>query len=253
MRWLIVFALLYFGAGSALAQQTIQITSGEYAPYTSKDLKGGGFINHVITEAFKQEGYLVEFEYLSWKRAYNFAHTGDNYHATSFWYYREDRAKDFLYSVPLLFGYTVFYHLASNPLDDWDTLDDLNDKRIGITDGYTYTQEVWDAKESGRLRIQVVSEDELNFRKLLKGRIDLFLMETVVGAKLLRDKFEPEVAGTITFHPKALIEAPSYLLFNRNRDDVAEVVSDFNRGLSKIRANGTYAQMEKDLREGGYD
>ena len=253
MRWLVVLALLLFGAGDALAQKTIKITSGEYAPYTSKHLKGGGFTNHVISEAFEQEGYRVEFTYFSWKRAYNSAKTGDKFHATSYWYYSDDRAKDFLYSDPLILEHSVFFHLTSNPLDDWETLDDLEDKRIGITDGYTYIQEVWDGKESEQLDVQVVSTDELNLRKLLKGRIDLFLMETVVGAKLLRDKFDPEVAATITFHPKALIESQAHLLFNRNRGDAAEAVLAFNRGLSKIRANGIYAQMEEDLRTGGYD
>ena len=253
MRWLLTWALLLFGAGDALAQQTIKITSGEYAPYTSKDLKGGGFINHVISEAFKQEGYPVEFTYLPWKRAYNSAKAGDKFHATSYWYQSADRAEDYLYSDPLLLEYTVFYHLTGNPPGDWKTLDELKDKRIGITDGYTYTKAVWDGKESGRLDIQVVSTDELNFRKLLKGRIDLFLMESVVGAKLLRDKFDPEAAATIRFHPKALMEQPSHLLFSKNRGDAAELRAAFNRGLSKIRANGLYAQMEENLRTGGYD
>ena len=49
---------------------TILIASGEFAPYTSETLMNQGFANHVITEAFKQEGYVAEFDYLPWKRTY---------------------------------------------------------------------------------------------------------------------------------------------------------------------------------------
>lgn len=246
-------AMLLLGGGPTLAQETVRIASGEYAPWTSKNIKGAGFINHVISEAFARVGYRVEFEYYPWKRAFNSAKTGEKFHATSYWYYSDERAQFFHYSDPLGHEETVFFHLADNPPGDWQALSDLKGKRIGVTRGYTYTKEIWDAHESKALSIKVADTDEINFRKLLKGRIDLFLMETVVGKKLLRDKFSADEATRVTFDPNPLFEGLTYLLFNKNRADAEAVMAAFNRGLAEIRADGTYQKMEADLIAGGYD
>ena len=53
---------------SASAEEIITIATLEYAPWTGKNLKSNGFVNHVITEAFQREGYTVKYTYLPWKR-----------------------------------------------------------------------------------------------------------------------------------------------------------------------------------------
>ena len=250
---IIVSAVLLFAGGQSFAQETVRIASGEYAPWTSKNIKGAGFTNHVISEAFARVGYRVEFEYYPWKRAFNSAKTGEKFHATSYWYYSDERTQFFHYSDPLQHEETVFFHLADNPPGDWQALSDLKGKRIGVTRGYTYTKEIWDAHESKALSIKVADTDEINFRKLLKGRIDLFLMETVVGKKLLRDKFSAEEASRITLAPTPVVETTAHLLFNKNRADAEAVMAAFNKGLAQIKTDGTYQKMEADLIAGGYD
>ena len=81
---IIVSAVLLFAGGQSFAQETVRIASGEYAPWTSKNIKGAGFTNHVISEAFARVGYRVEFEYYPWKRAFKSAKTGEKFHATSY-------------------------------------------------------------------------------------------------------------------------------------------------------------------------
>ncbi len=250
---IIVSAVLLFAGGQSFAQETVRIASGEYAPWTSKNIKGAGFTNHVISEAFARVGYRVEFEYYPWKRAFNSAKTGEKFHATSYWYYSDERTQFFHYSDPLQHEETVFFHLENNPPDDWQSLSDLDGKRIGVTRGYTYINEIWEAHESKAMSIHVADTDEINFRKLLKGRIDLFLMETVSGTKLLHDKFSAEETARITFDPNPLFEAVAHLLFNKNRADAEDVMAAFDRGLAEIRADGTYQKMEADLIAGGYD
>ena len=51
---------------SALADETISIATLEYAPWTGKDLKNNGFVNHVISEAFQRKAYTVKYAYLPW-------------------------------------------------------------------------------------------------------------------------------------------------------------------------------------------
>ena len=77
--------LLSLPATSAGAAETVEITTGEYAPWTSESLKHGGFSTHIITEAFKLEGYEVNFTFYPWKRVYEAAKDGKRFHASSWW------------------------------------------------------------------------------------------------------------------------------------------------------------------------
>ena len=251
-RLIILICLLALGQ-NVFAGKTINITTGEYAPWTSEKLKHLGFSSHVISEAFKLEGYEVNFTFYPWKRVYEAAKNGDRFQASSWWYPSEERATEFHYSEPLLVDSTVFFHLKDNPMPDWNSLDDLKGKRIGATAGYTYTPEFWDAAKSGSLDIQEASSDELNFKKLLKGRIDMFPTSDLVGQKLLKERFGPEVAETVTFHHIPLMSSPGHLLFSKKVTNGSELVSTFNRGLVKLRESGRYDQFWADLIAGKYD
>ena len=252
LQALILFCLLAL-VQSASAAETIQITTGEYAPWTSENLKHGGFSSHVITEAFKLEGYEVNFTFYPWKRVYEAAKKGNRFPASAWWYPSEERSEHFYYSAPLLMDSTVFFHLKDKPLPEWETLEDLRDRNIGATSGYTYTAEFWDAAKSKRLDIQEASSDELNFKKLLKGRIDLFPTSDLVGQKLLKEVFTPEEAEKVVFHPKPLMSVPGHLLFSRKHPNGEELMAVFNSGLAKLRASGRYDQFWADLISGKYD
>jgi polar amino acid transport system substrate-binding protein len=248
-----LFCLLLAFVQALPAGETIQITTGEYAPWTSEKLKKGGFTSHVISQAFKVEGYDVAFEFFPWKRAYKAAKPGHEFQATAWWYPSTERAKYFLYSEPLLFDDTVFFYLKDNRFPDWETLDDLVGKRIGATRGYTYIKEFWDAAKSGRLDIQEANSDQLNFKKLLAGRIDTFPTSYLVGLKLLKERFRPEEFEDVTSHPKPLVSAPGHLLISKKAKNAKELMEKFNRGLASLKESGRYDQFMADFVAGEYE
>ena len=175
---IVVFAITGF-AGSILivnrasAEEIITIATLEYAPWTGKNLKSNGFVNHVITEAFRREGYTVKYTYLPWKRGVTETKRGE-YSALSYVYWSKDREKEFYLSDPISEEKIVFFHLKSNPIKDWKTLIDLNDYKFGATRGYTYTKNFWNLAKTRRLMVDLTNSDIQNFKKLLSGRIDIF-------------------------------------------------------------------------------
>ncbi|MCZ6668782.1 MAG: transporter substrate-binding domain-containing protein [Gammaproteobacteria bacterium] len=235
------------------AAETIRITTGEFAPWTSATLKHMGFTNHVISEAFKLEGYDAEFKFYPWVRAYETARVGDKFQATSYWYPSDDRATEFFYSDPIQIDAPVFFHLKDNPPPDWETLDDLKGKRIGATTGFTYTKEFWEAAKSKRLDIEEASTQEQNFKKLLKGRIDLFPVDALVGQKVLLEAFGKRAADSVTYHSKPMFAPTGHLLFSKKTLNGEELLAAFNRGLSKLRASGRYTLFQTDLITGKYE
>lgn len=244
--WLLMLLLSVFAEA-----HTVRISTGEYMPFCGKDAKHQGFASHVISEAFARQGYAVEFDFLPWKRAMQQAQIG-KYHASSWWVHKKERAEHFLYSDEVLNIDTHFFYLKyRHPHFDWNTLSDLNGKRIGITRGYHYSQDLTDYQLQGGL-FEEVNGDEQNIRLLIKGRIDLFPITREAGAELLRTQFTPEQVKNITFHPKPLISDKGFLMFPKSLPDSEKLRHVFNLGMRAIRADGTYQRMLENLRAGYY-
>lgn len=236
---------------SASAEEIIAISTGEYIPWTGKNLKYNGFLNHVITEAFQRGGYTVKYTYLPWARG-NMETKNGKYSALSYVYWSKDREKDFYLSDPISVEKIVFFHLKSNPMKDWKTLDDLKNYNFGATREYTYTKEFWKAAESKRLKVEVTNSDKLNFKKLLAGRIDIFPSGLVNGYNLLQKEFDASMSHLISFHPKPLSKTTGHLAFTRSRKNSEKLLRIFNQGLAKLKKEGLYDKFMDDLLTGKY-
>ena len=97
-KWLIVLSLFLLCTSLVLADVVV-LGNGTWKPYLSLDFKEGGFASHVVTEAFKEMGIDVEYEWFgdAWKRAYVEAEN-DSIDGTLGWSYTAEREKIFFYS-----------------------------------------------------------------------------------------------------------------------------------------------------------
>ena len=236
---------------SASAEEIITIATLEYSPWTGKNLKDNGFVNHVITEAFKRKGYTVKYSYLPWQRALTETENG-KYSALSYVYWSKNREKEFFLSDPISEEKIVLFHLKTKPLKDWKTLDDLKDYQFGATRGYTYTKEFWDAAKTRRLKVDVTNSDVQNFKKLLAGRIDIFPSGLVNGESILRKEFDANKSDLLSFHPKPLSKTTGHLAFSRSRKNSESLVRIFNQGLAELKNKGLYDKFRNDLLAGKY-
>jgi polar amino acid transport system substrate-binding protein len=236
---------------SASAAEIITIATLDYAPWTGKNLKNNGFVNHVITEAFQRKGYTVKFTYLPWKRAVTEAKSGQ-YSALSYVYWSKLRDKEFYLSAPISEEKIVFFHLKSNPIKDWKTLEDLKNYKFGATRGYTYTKEFWDAANSKRLMVDVTNSDIQNFKKLLSGRIDIFPSGLVNGKSLLQKRFDAGKSHLLSIHSKPLSKTTGHLAFIKSKKNSESLLRIFNQGLAQLKKEGLFNKFRDDLLAGKY-
>lgn len=236
-----------------IAQDVIEITTGEYPPYMGKDLPHQGSVAHVIREAFKQEDISVSFKFYPWKRAYEMAKSGD-FIATAFWFLTDERAQDFYYSKhPVNIDDFSFFYMKNSPMKPWNTVADLKDYTIGITRGYTYSSEFMDMMANQELNTEPVSEDLQNLNKLLLGRIDITPIGTIPGMLLIRQNFSPDEQKLFLIHPKPLKEDFSYLLFSRSHPDAKKWMDIFDQGMEKLKQSGIIDKINSDLQSGKYE
>lgn len=226
--------------------QTVNISAGEYRPWLSKDLPGGGFIAQVISESFERSGYQTKIKFLPWKRGYDQAKAG-NYAASAYWYPSKKREEHFIYSDSINKETTHFFYNKDKPLKQWNKLADLGDFKIGATDGYTYTDEFWKAAQLSIINVELANRDELNMAKLIRGRIDLFPVEKHLGFALATTHFQPHMAYLIDFHPKPLLKTTGHLLFSRAHPETTKLVKAFNRGLKELKESGRYEELLRTM------
>lgn len=245
---MIYLLIVWFGSVSA-EEKKITISTGEYAPWASESIHQGGFVTHVVTEAFKNEGYTVQFDYLPWKRAYEMAKNG-SYDATSFWADTETEYNHYFYrSGPVMHARVVFFHLKEKPMGQWNTMTDLKRYHIGTLLGETSTKML---SKSG-LDIDSAATALQCFQKLLAERIDIFPLEIMTGLELLKKEFPPETTARITYHAKPFFEPSASVMFSKSLKKSQELVTIFDRGLSRLKEEGHYEAFYEDLLAGKYE
>lgn len=222
----------------AETKQHLDISVGDWPPFFIEAEPGQGSVARLVRDVFAEEGYTVTFHFLPWKRAYREAAAGEH-DATAIWMYAAKREQDFTYSDPVMKERFVLFHRKDRPLE-WDQLSDLSGVQIGTSMGYSYGPQFDAAVDNQLLMVQPVASTELNFKKLLYGRIDAFPEEINVGYYILRRETSAAETQQITHHPKPILENESYLLFPNNEPETEHLLKIFNRQLAEFKESGRY-------------
>ena len=111
-------------------RDTVRFVTVEFGPFYGPQYKGGGVYAEITTEAFKREGITVEIDFVPWRRALQLARAG-KYDGVLGAYHSEKRAKDFLFSDPVLPVEIGFIALKTFPLENYSNLKELGGYRVG--------------------------------------------------------------------------------------------------------------------------
>ncbi len=250
---LVFCILLFIFSVNAYAQETIVLGNGEWAPFLGKDLKHYGLASHVVTEVFNSLNIKTEYKWYgdSWKRCYKDATTGKT-NGSLCWSKNSDREKEMYFSDNIIpKKKNVFFYLKKNNFD-WKSVKDLKGKKIGGTLGYTYGAMIIKAEKEGVLKLDRIAKEPQNLKKLLKGRIDLFLAMEDIVTELIK-KLPPDDAAKITFHPTPVTEIAYHLILDRNNPKNLGFMKKFEGGLKKLKDSGKWDQFIQDSKEGKYN
>lgn len=220
--------------------ETITLGNGEWEPYQSQKIPDYGYASKIVTEAFKLEGITVDFKFYPWARSFNMAQKG-KLAGTFLWGFKKEREDDFFYSDPILDVSYVFFYLKKNPFN-WNTISDLKGKKIATTIQYSYGDEFDQARKRKEFYAEDSKNDETNFRKLIKGRIDITPNDLDAGLNILKRNHK-DVMKQVTYHKKPVRATPHYLLISKKFPNAKKLVEAFNRGLKALKQKGIYDQI----------
>jgi polar amino acid transport system substrate-binding protein len=232
---ILLMALLSLFASSSLIAETITFALGDYEPYTSKKNPEYKLAEKVVTEAFALEGIDVKYEYYPWSRSYGKTEDG-TFLGTFPWGRTGNEEKFLIPKEPIFRGYEVFFY-DPNVLTnfDWKEFSDLKGFKIGGSKDYEHVALF---KKHG-LNVEVVANEDSNFKKLNKGRLQLYATNPKVAAISLE---KLKIKG-LKFHPKKFLLQDQVILFSNKNPNAQKLADAFDRGVKKLKASGRYAEI----------
>ncbi len=234
----LLMLVLFMGVGVGAQTSQVTITTGEWPPYNGKKLPGEGFANAIVRAAFCEMGIEVRFGYFPWSRALKLAADG-SWDASAIWAFSESRSRELYYSVPIVEGQDVLYYQVNTDFD-WQTIGDLRRWKVGGTIGYSYPA-LKDEAGTMVVPMERAPSDLLNFRKLLAGRIEVFVADRRVGEHLLAHSFTAAERAQIKQHPKIISPIQYYLVFSKRSPHATFLLETFNEGIARLQARDDFS------------
>ncbi len=220
---------------NTLRAETILISATDFPPYEFAQPKDGlrGFDVEVVEAAFDRVGIDTNFSFFPWKRAVAQAKLGLNTGLLSCSYLPE-RDEYFVFSDPISEASHAFFLRKNFEGFVPSRIEDAKDRKVATVLGWAQAK----IMKSAGAELVTYRSEELVFRNLLKGVVDyayLSLEASRYRAKQLgfSEKLRQVSTTKKTFH----------ICFSKKWPNIEKIKNKFSKGLSSIKADGTYEQI----------
>jgi polar amino acid transport system substrate-binding protein len=234
--WGLALLLLCWTPGWA---EEIRLVTGEFAPYSGKNLPNGGMMTELVSGIFYQLGHPVSVTYLPWKRGYQATRDG-RFSATFPYSFHPERANEMLYSAPLHSSPVYLFVHVEAPLNE-AAPENLQGLRLCTALGYNVFPPIEEARDRQLIELITVREMDNCVRMLENRRADAIFLSEDAGWNLIE-----RVAGSRRNYrmlAEPIHTVREYLLVSKRYPGGAELIEAFNEELARLIENGRYQQL----------
>lgn len=222
------------------ADKPLEVICDIWPPYQIQEGEVvNGLAATMVRDVFdRMEVEIEELDGYPWKRALAILENG---HADALFSanFTKDRKTFARYPDEVLFDSP--WVIWTRGAQDIKSLDDLRGKSVGVVIGYSYTPEFWEFIET-YCKVEKVSTDKINFKKLAIGRLDATVAEYGNATYLTR---KLGLRG-ITPHRDIVIKNDGlYIMFNKDRID-ADFVQRFSDELRDYKKTEAYKAVRRE-------
>lgn len=147
-------------------------------------------------------------------------------------WHTKERELHFLFSAPLFPNILGFYKQKQSSIN-FKTYADLTPYVVGTVIGYANPPGFDDAAFTKNVSVT----DAQNMKMLCNKRIDLVIIDKIIGRYILRTQL-PRCIDSIEWMSPALEIKPQHLVISKKVENAEEMVEEFNRGLQLLREAG---------------
>jgi polar amino acid transport system substrate-binding protein len=222
----------------AYGDEVLRIATDVWLPYENiSDERSPGFSTEVIARVLREMGVQSETREFPWARAVKDVFGGKRDALYSaFW--TEERALYCYYPEESLMREKWVFYVRSADIDElsFSSYDELKDRRIGVLRGASVTEEFWEfVKENANY--EEAKTDELNFKKLDRGRIDYVVTSYSNGAMLVKNMGLTDKVQSL---PKPIIKEDNlYIIFSK-KTMTPKFVGQFSTALGAFKKTNSY-------------
>ncbi|WP_054284653.1 substrate-binding periplasmic protein [Gulbenkiania mobilis] len=241
-RWVLLLLWAFYGVAPARTAQTLTLAvEDDWFPYAAeRNGQPEGFAVDVVREAYRAVGVDVTLKSMPYARCMRVVRYG---HMAGCFNSLKDASTVRFYlfhNTPLFVADIGIYRQTGAPLRRPLTVNSLEGKRVGLTNGYTYGDAV---ERSVAFRKEYALSDLQNLRKLAAGRLDYVLMysrvmDHLVGRHVLEFRGRFQRVGTA-------IENPLYVTFSPRHPQGEWAMEQLDAGLAVLHRSGRYHQLEQ--------
>jgi polar amino acid transport system substrate-binding protein len=224
-------------SGAAHAAPVRLVTGENYVPYTDKRLPHGGMATEIVERAFAHVARSVTLSWKPWRRGY--AETrARSYDATFPYLQTDERARHFIYSSPIVELELRLFSKRDAGLDAGQPAS-LAGKVACQPLGWAEPPLLAALRARGQLQIIEPSDMGTCVKMVAMGRADFFVADRLQGLDAVRQQQVHDIdPGTAVLGSDAIC-----LIAPRANPASAALISDFNRGLRKLRDSGEHARI----------
>ena len=224
--------------------QVLQVGAMDYPPFEyveDGELKGP-YID-IVKLALDRLNYPYEVKDYSWNRLLEYAETGevdvlidvfDLPSRRGFLTYTEDPIGYYAQSIVKLKNDEMIAFTGK--------LEELEGLNVGLVNGYSYGNEIDEAIRNEVINVDYAPFSEGNFEKLLQGRVDVIIEQTVYALDYIKthniedavEILEPDVGLSY-----------SYVAFSK-KNDLEKLRRELDQEIKEMKADGTIAQIYSD-------
>lgn len=161
----------------------ITIATSPYEPYIVYE--NGHFKGQdvdLIQKAFKDSPYKLRFQLVPWDTSLKMIESKISKILPTLSYNKE-RSKYITFSQPYRDESVFVFYKLKNSTCDIKKFDDLFSYSLGLVNGYSYFDDIIESKQ---LKREWYNKDETLFKKLIKGHLDVIVVNLDVGMDLIK-------------------------------------------------------------------
>ncbi len=239
--------LLLFAAPYAIADEpVIRINDATWPPYFYQDRQSGnkpGIAKDILAICLSRMNRKYEYVQLPIERMQNLMQSGEL--DINFFSYKKERESFVLFGKELAFitGYRPVVRMDSTITIQ--SLSDFDKYKLGHTIGFRYSPEFWDyiQKRKKKDDLDETPSIESNIRKLLAGRIDIFVADFSSILTLAADLGLSDRIKILDF---PIQDGHYFLSLSKKSPRVSQqkaFVQSFDRCLADLKKDGSYCKI----------
>ncbi len=199
-----------------------------------------GIYPALIRAIFLHAGIDVDIVAVPWKRAIE--NLDVNKGGVAGIYKNLERQKKYFFSDPIHIERLMLYQ-RQNAFGGPGDIDDLRGQTVGVIRGWSYGDEIDNARKQGVFNASEASGDEQNFQMLELGRVDTVIAIAEAGDVWVK---RLKLDDTVTRGENPIRENPTYIVFNRASPAIS-MMTAINRSIKELRENGTLQRITEDV------